>query len=83
MAGSGTMVSAAVLSALPVELPPRLLEMLLVTALACALAFSELVRGGRGLRGRDRRVGRHAAHRAALASASAAVPLALPAAVLK
>ena len=43
MAGSGTMVSAAVLSALPVEVPPRLLEMLLVTALAWALAFSELL----------------------------------------
>jgi hypothetical protein len=43
MAGSGTMVSAAVLSALPVELPPRLLEMLLVTALAWALELSELV----------------------------------------
>jgi hypothetical protein len=37
------MVSAAVLSALPVELPPLLLEILLVTELACALAFSELV----------------------------------------
>ncbi len=37
------MVSAAVLSALPVELPPRLLEMLLVTELACALEFKELV----------------------------------------
>jgi hypothetical protein len=37
------MVSAAVLSALPVELPPLLLEMLLVTALAWALEFSELV----------------------------------------
>src|ERR1700691_1922298 len=43
MAGSGTMVSAAVLSALPVETPPLLLEMLLVTELAWALAFSELV----------------------------------------
>jgi hypothetical protein len=42
-AGSGTMVSAAVLSALPVEVPPRLFEMLLVTELACALALSELV----------------------------------------
>src|ERR1700680_2017210 len=37
------MVSAAVLSALPVELPPLLFEMLLVTELACALALSELV----------------------------------------
>src|SRR5277367_3486933 len=43
MAGSGTMVSAAVLSALPVELPPLLLEMLLVSELASALALSELV----------------------------------------
>src|ERR1700727_1702490 len=43
MAGSGTMVSAAVLSALPVELPPLLFEMLFVTELACALALSELV----------------------------------------
>src|SRR3984893_9383817 len=43
MAGSGTRFSAAVLSALPVELPPRLFEMLLVTAFACALALSELV----------------------------------------
>ncbi len=43
MAGSGTIVSAAVLSALPVEVPPRLLEMLLVTALAWALALSELL----------------------------------------
>src|ERR1700733_8117427 len=42
MAGSGTMVSDAVLSALPEELPPLLFEMLLVTALACALALSEL-----------------------------------------
>jgi hypothetical protein len=32
-----------VLSALPVELPPLLLEMLLVTELAWAFAFSELV----------------------------------------
>ena len=37
------MVSAAVLSALPVELPPLLLEMLFVTELACALAFSGVV----------------------------------------
>ena len=43
MAGSGTMVSADVLSALPVELPPRLLEMLLVSALASALPFRELL----------------------------------------
>jgi hypothetical protein len=43
MAGSGTRVSAAVLSALPVELPPRLFEMLLVSALASALPFKELV----------------------------------------
>ncbi len=42
MAGSGTNVSAEVLSALPVELPPRLLEILLVTALASALAFCAL-----------------------------------------
>jgi hypothetical protein len=37
------MVSPAVLSALPVELPPLLFEMLFVTALAWALEFSELV----------------------------------------
>ena len=43
MVGSGTMVSAAVLSALPVEVPPRLLEMLLVTAFACAFELSELL----------------------------------------
>src|ERR1700733_4658816 len=42
-AASGTMVSAAVLSALPVELPPLLLAMLLVVALACAFEFRELV----------------------------------------
>jgi hypothetical protein len=34
MAGSGTMVSADVLSALPVEVPPLLFEMLFVTAFA-------------------------------------------------
>ena len=34
MVGSGTMVSADVLSALPVEIPPLLFEMLFVTALA-------------------------------------------------
>ena len=50
MVGSGTMVSAGVLSALPVELPPLLFEMLLVTALAWALALSELVAGRRSLR---------------------------------
>src|SRR5471030_1466564 len=37
------MVSAEVLSALPLELPPLLLEMLLLVALACAFEFSELV----------------------------------------
>src|SRR5580693_1765990 len=37
------MVSAAVLSALPVELPPLLLAMLLVSELASASALSELV----------------------------------------
>jgi len=40
---SGTTVSAAVLSALPLELPPLLFEMLLVCAFASASAFSELV----------------------------------------
>jgi hypothetical protein len=43
MVGSGTIVSAAVLSALPLELPPLLFEMLLVVALASAFEFSELV----------------------------------------
>src|ERR1700744_4923770 len=43
IAESGTMVSAAVLSALPLELPPLLFEMLLVVALASAFAFSVLV----------------------------------------
>jgi hypothetical protein len=43
MAGSGTIVSAAVLSALPLDVPPLLLEMLLLVALACAFEFSELV----------------------------------------
>src|ERR1700735_2249664 len=37
------MVSAAVLSALPLELPPLLLEMLFVSALASAFESSELV----------------------------------------
>src|SRR5882757_482104 len=37
------MVSAAVLSALPVEFPPLLFEMLLVTAFAWALELSALV----------------------------------------
>jgi hypothetical protein len=37
------MVSAEVLSALPVELPPLLFEILFVTELAWALEFSELV----------------------------------------
>jgi hypothetical protein len=37
------MVSAAVLSALPVEVPPLLFEMLFVTAFAWALELSELV----------------------------------------
>jgi hypothetical protein len=32
-----------VLSALPVELPPRLFEMLLVTEFACAFEFKEFV----------------------------------------
>ena len=60
------MVSAAVLSALPVELPPRLLEMLLVTELAWALRVERVGAGGRGLRGGDRGVRRHAADGAAL-----------------
>ena len=37
------MVSAAVVSALPVDVPPLLLEMALVTELASALALFELV----------------------------------------
>jgi hypothetical protein len=37
------MVSADVLSALPVEVPPRALEMLLVSELAWAFALSVLV----------------------------------------
>ncbi len=43
MLGSGTIVSAAVLSALPLELPPLLLAMLLVVAFACAFELSEFV----------------------------------------
>ena len=58
------MVSAAVLSALPLELPPLLLEMLLVVALACAFEFSELV-FDETRRGADRARGRHALDRAA------------------
>src|ERR1700722_6154941 len=42
-AGNGTRVSAAVLSALPLELPPLELAMALVSTLASALAFSALV----------------------------------------
>src|ERR1700722_15063747 len=42
-AGNGTMVSAAVLSALPLELPPLALAMALVSTLASALALSALV----------------------------------------
>src|ERR1700744_283819 len=43
IAESGTMVSAAVLFALPLELPPLLFEMLLVCWFASASAFSEFV----------------------------------------
>src|ERR1700731_1565473 len=42
-AGNGTRVSAAVLSALPLELPPLELAMALVSTLASALALSALV----------------------------------------
>ena len=42
-ADKGTIVSAAVLSALPLELLPLLLDMLLVVWFASALAFCEFV----------------------------------------
>ncbi len=70
-AGSGTMVSAAVLSALPVELPPLLLAMLLVTALASALALCALVLDAAPRRGRHRGERAHRADRARPAPGSA------------
>src|SRR5436190_5793371 len=41
-ADSGTIVSAAVLSALPLDAPPRLLDIAFVSRFACALALSAL-----------------------------------------
>ena len=55
-ADSGTIVSAAVLSGLPLDVPPRLLDIAFVAAFACALALSalavdEAARGATGVNG--------------------------------
>ena len=64
-ADTGTIVSAAVLSALPLDVPPRLLDIALVAWLASAFALSALVLEEVACGADDRYEGRHAADRAA------------------